>query len=473
MKNSKRILALALALISVFTCLSISSSALYATDEWADYYAGYMNDGKAISLQPGSNESERNLSWYSPLSSEKGFVQISENPDMSNRKTFYASYVTTEHLDKRNLVTLKKLDMDKTYYYRVGNGSDISPVYSFDTESGNDFTAMYVTDIHVSRKQDEMETPLVHQSYTVDYTVNQANNKEELDLVISAGDQASYADRIEYESVFASPVLKSIPFALCPGNHDRRGYAYKFFNNNPNKYKGGVHSLIGNDYWYVKGDTLFLVYDSNCTAASTHRAFTKKAVEANPDVKWKVATMHHDLYGRIDGSRLEDATDNRRPVFVPIFDEFGIDLVLLGHSHYYSISNVLYDSQVVETVTDNEVTDAQGSIYMVSGSINRPRNIADGENVSENTAAYCKDQTGPIYNIIDFSEDSIIIKSYLLDEDEPFNTFTINKTTNNGGHPEYVAPKFAAIKRSALEFLAVFTEFGEGVTGIWKTYFDT
>ena len=474
MKNTKKIFAVILSAVTIFSCLTFGAGALYADKDWEDYYASYMDEGMGILFQCGSDESERNLSWYSPLFAGNSYAEISENPDMSNAKKYNASFVITESADRSNKVTFKNLEEGKTYYYRCVAGDDKSEIYSFDTVKGNAFTAMYVTDIHVSRKQDEMENPLVHQSYTVDYVVNEASEKEKLDLVISAGDQASYGDRKEYESLVASPLIKSIPFSLCVGNHDRKGYAYKFFNNNPNKYKSGVSSLIGNDYWYVKGNVLFLVYDSNCKAASTHRTFTKKAIEANPDVKWRVAVIHHDMYGRLTSGRLEDSNENRRPVFVPIFDEFAIDLVLLGHSHYYTVSNVMYNGEVSENIEGNSVTDAKGSVYMVSGSINRPKNIesASSTPLTEKTSVGCQ-QDGVVYNLIDFSDDSIEIKSYNLDEDAPFNTLTINKTTQKGGHPDYEEPSNAAVERSKFEFLAVFTEFGEGIAGIWKTYFDS
>lgn len=473
-KTLRNSLCILLALVMLFSCFAAGSGALYADENWQEYYSEYMKEGSAVIMNPGSDDSERNFSWYSSATAGLCKVVVSEKSDFSDPESFIAYAVITPEGDRANKATVSGLEKGKTYYYRCMTGDKIVQESSFSTLSGTSFNAMYVTDIHISRKQDGMENPLVNQSYTLNEVLNQANDKAPLDLVLSAGDQASYGDRREYMSLASCKLLNSVPYELCVGNHDRKGIAYKFFNNNPNKNIFGISSLIGNDYWFVKGDVLFLIYDSNCTAALTHRAFTKAAVEANPDVKWKVALMHHDLFGRLTDSRLEDADENRRPTFVPIFDEFGIDLALLGHSHFYSISNVLFNGEIVErTGETHSVTDAKGTVYMVSCSINRPR---DTGNASEydpcKEAAITTQQDGPVYNVINFTSDSITISSYNLDEEQPFNTFTLNKTSSNGGHPEYKLSAETFFRDLWLEFLAFWTEFGEGVAGIWKNYFD-
>lgn len=455
-------------LIAVFVIgCSSNISALTADKEWEDYYNSYMTDGKSVLMSPGSNETQRNFSWYSSKNSGKCYVAVSKNSDMSNSVKYSGTHISTPNGDRTNKVTVSNLEAGTTYYYQCITNDGVSPVESFNTITSSSFTAMYVTDIHVSR-DDDIEKPLVNQSYTFSKVVEKANDTKKLDLIVSAGDQATKGSRVEYMSLFASPLLRSIPFAPAVGNHDRKGSAYKYFTNNPNRYTKGLSSYIGNDYWYVKGDVLFMVFDSNCTAATTHRKFIKSAIKANPNVKWRVGVMHHDLYGRLSDSRLEDDMKNRRPTFVPLFDEFKFDLVLLGHSHYYSMSHVLYNGEVTQSLTDKDsVTDANGTIYMVSGSVNHPR--YSPETPLTEQAAYGYSTEALIYNLLDFSEDSIKINSYTIDSDSPFHSFTINKTSNEGGHQKYNMPFFAFIIRSALQFIAVFEEFGIMVKAIFNS----
>ena len=126
-------------------------------------------------------------------------------------------------------------------------------------------------------------------------------------------------------------------------------------------------------------------------------------------------------------------------LWAPIADEFKIDLVLLGHSHYYTITNVMYNNQTVEPYAET-MTNPKGTIYMVSGSINRPRND-DEIGLSENVG-YAELTNDPIYNIIDFSENSIKVSSYTLGSRDAFNTYTIVKTTNDGGHSSKLPSPF-------------------------------
>lgn len=442
---------------------SAYAGALTADSSWKDYYDSYMEDNHSVVMQPGSNESERNFSWYSESCSGRCKVEISKSPDFSDFTDFYGYHYITADGDRTNKVTVSNLEDNTTYYYRCMSGSTEDCSASFSTSSGTGFTAMYVTDIHVTHNED-IEEPLLNQSYTFSKVVEKANDTEKLDLIISAGDQASYGLREEYASVAASPLLRSIPFAPAIGNHDRKGIDYKHFNNNPNRYSRGVCSFLGGDYWYVKGDVLFMVFDSNSKAANAHRNFAKAAVAANPDVKWRVAVCHHDMYGRLSDGREDDAEENRRPVMIPIFDEFKVDLVLLGHSHYYSMSNVLFEGETVTDLSNSDsVTDAKGTVYMVSGSINHARYADDDDIPLQKQCAKAYPSYDMIYNLIDFEENSVTVRSYTYSDGNCFNTFKLCKTSQSGGHPDYKPGFGDGIRRNALQFVAVFEEFGTGI----------
>ena len=120
-------------------------------------------------------------------------------------------------------------------------------------------------------------------------------------------------------------------------------------------------------------------------------------------------------------------------------DEFQFDLVLLGHSHYFTITNAMFSGKTNETLDLSDgstVTDPKGTIVMVSGSINRPRTLEEGETppLGEHVAYdYLTDQ--PIYNLLDFTANNITVRSFTLGSAEPFHTFTLAKTSLRGGHP--------------------------------------
>ena len=81
------------------------------------------------------------------------------------------------------------------------------------------------------------------------------------------------------------------------------------------------------------------------------------------------------------------------------------------------------------------MVDPKGTVYMVSCSLGRPRDD-DDLGLNEEWIGFDYLTENPVYNILDFTEDSITVNSYELGEKKPFNTFTIKKTTENGGHQE-------------------------------------
>ena len=469
----KRTISLLLCFALLCGILCTGASALEADSRWQQYYAQFVEDGSAIYMAPGADETERNFSWYAPKGAENCRVRISDRSDLSIGRVYEGTTVKTPEGDVRCKVTASLLRPDKKYYYKCMTDTWESETYSFTTLSGNEFTAMYTTDIHVSYDEDNANS-LVNQSYTFSYVLEDAWERSDLDLVISAGDQASLGYRSEYTALVAAPMLRSTPFALCPGNHDRKGIAYKYFTNNPNEDKRAVvHSLIAHDYYYIKGDVMFFVFDSNVAAMTDHRNFVKRAIREHPDVKWRVATFHHDLYGGRIPHR-ESENELLRMIWSPIFDEFRFDLVLLGHSHYYTISNVMFDNKTNQDLKGlDSVTDPAGTIVMVSGSINRPRTVEDGDEppVGENVA-YSYLSENPVYNLLDFTEDSITIRSYEPDALDPFHTFTISKTSGQGGHPADGRDFFDPFIRFISDVYGMINEIGTSakLRLHWKDY---
>lgn len=429
---SKRALSILIAAI-VLVSAAVPS---FAYDAAWDLWWQTEESQSGITVFPGSDETERNISWYSDEESEPYVVlysgdyeQIGEFKGTCTR-TYSGSYV--------NKVTVTGLKYDTNYRYKCVSGDFESQAYWFHTDiNSNYFSAVYVTDVHITEDANNPES-LEETAYIFDKTVKAARYKKmNVSLILSAGDQASEGLESEYRAFSSSKLGRSMTVATTAGNHDRKGVDYKTFKFLPNERKRNYESsYITSDYYFVKGDVLFLVMDSNSGSGMDHHAFIKNAVEQNPDVKWRVMMMHHDLYsGRLP--HREDENKFLRLLWGPMADEFDIDLVLLGHSHYYTVSNVLYGGETVAPMTNGaELTDPSGTVYMVSGSINRPRNDNESElGLSDNIGVSYLTQE-KIYNILDFSSDSITVSSYTVESGEKFNSFTIRKSSQQGGHPE-------------------------------------
>ncbi|MBQ8015770.1 MAG: metallophosphoesterase family protein, partial [Clostridia bacterium] len=420
-------------LISVVLAFLIALTATipsFAADNaaWEAMWEKEYENG--VILFPGSDNSEINVSWYYSEKADS-HVRVSSAPDLADCKSYVAECVEAPDGDYAYKATVTGLEAGKTYFYQCISGDFKSTVYSFETdEKPNEFSAIYMTDIHVSYANDDAEgiEVIKETAGTVQNLTDEAMRKHDASIILSTGDQASEGREDEYKGLASILAYKSVPIATTIGNHDRKGIAYKTFTNLPNEQDDAmVSSYIGKNYWFTKGDVLFLVMDSNNASGMDHRKFIKEAVDANPDAKWKVMMAHHDLYsGRIPHRESENKL--LRMIWGPLADEFGIDIVLLGHSHYYTVTNVLYNGKTVQPYS-SEMVNPEGTVYQVSGSITRPRDDDDIGLNEEWIGAWNTPDDRQIYNVLDFTADTLTVSAYYQCSDTAFNSYTIKKTS--------------------------------------------
>lgn len=379
---------------------------------------------RGITVNPGKTESERNLSWYMTADVTECRVELSEKEDMSDVKTFTGEIITTYQGDKAAKVTVTGLEENKTYYYTCVSGDTKSEVYSFSTDDDT-FSALYMSDIHVYDNPEDEES-LKNTSIAFADLLGKATAKSPLNLILAGGDMATEGQRVEYEGLTFSKASRELTFATIMGNHDRHSFDYKYFSNLPNEMYGPMSSYQSGNYYFEKGGVLFICLDTNNASAQAHRATVKEAVKTHPDAKWRIVMMHHDLYGGSIPHR-ETECNLLRILFSPLFDEFHIDLVLMGHSHHYSVSDVLYDGESVDTIENGKtVNNAKGTVYFVSTSIGRPEEDAE-VTFSDKVAIGFDKLTDSYYNILDFSPEAIKVTSYNLETDEEYISFTLTK----------------------------------------------
>lgn len=439
----KKILSVFLAALLLAVSLAAPSFAMTQT-EWDAYLSSEADADDGIIIQPGADGTQKNFSWYAPAETEQVAVLISTSPDLAGAKAFPGKTIRTYQGDKAAKVTVTDLQPGVTYYYACQTDGVNSGVYSFSTAAADRFSALYVTDIHVSETEDPAE--LSRTALKFNEVVTQARTKADLSYILSAGDQASSGLRSEYVAMTAGQAQKSLTFALTMGNHDRKGVDYKYFKNLPNESVKFVSDYQTGDYWFAQNDVLFLFLDSNSGSGADHRAAMKAAVRSHPNARWRVAVMHHDLYSSAIPHR-ESETKLMRLLWSPLFDEFNIDLALLGHSHYYSVTNVLYNGKGTMAVENGgTVTNAPGTVYMVSTSLTRPR--GEEPAFSDKVAiGLTEDLTRTLYNIVDFSQNAITVRTYDFGTGELFASYTLEKTDD-------FSPKTINLFRKIMGFIS-------------------
>ena len=435
----KKFISAVMCLVMLF-CALVPMNVLAVSEK--NSWTKYLEEGKGIYIGPGKDDTEIYVTWYGGKDGVTPSVKVSEKEDMSDALSFTGTVHSSEKVERSNHVTLTGLEKGKTYYYVCCDGTTDTAPKSFSTVAeGADFSAMYVSDIHLTGNS--FEDPELYKSAKAwDKVLVEATEREKISLILSGGDQATEGQPFEYYGLFVPEQVKTTPFAMAIGNHDVKRYTYDTIANYPNaKLKGLSKSLIHGDYYFTKGNALFLVLDSTNSSAADHYFFVKNAVKENPDAKWRIMMFHHDLYGGHIESR-ESENMLLRLLFTPIIDAFQVDLVLTGHSHCFSRSHVIYRNEIKESLTGKtSVTNPEGTVYLNNGTLSvDPESdrvpVVDSDRKSEFIATDYLTGTEEVYNILNFTDDSLTIKSYTYGSENPFTEFTINKTSQEGGHPD-------------------------------------
>lgn len=444
----KRAISFLLAIVFV---LGVPSAALAASEsEWNAYWES-EEKAAAVYVSPGHTESEKLFTWYAEKGGE-GKVVLTFGEE---EKIFSSNGEKTPQGDYIFKVTASNLS-EGEYTYVCESDGFTSEKRTISVSDETDFSAFYVTDVHMTLSDGEEK--LRSHALSFNNTVEKVKENFGASLVLSAGDQATMGLREEYTAFVSSPALKSMTTALSIGNHDRKGADYKTFASHPYENYIGLKSYVGRDYWFVKGDVLFLMIDSNCPDASAHHRFLQSAVLKNRDVKWRVVVMHHDLFG---GRIAHRESENKllRLLYVPLMDEFDVDLVLTGHSHYYTRSNVIKGGFSTEDLNGlSSVTNANGTIYMTSGSFTTNTRVLGSDEIPPlgDRIGFDYLTSEGIYNVLSFSENSIVIRSFTVSGNDPFTEFTINKTEKSKPLPTPSFPLWNGFVRTISVFAAFF-----------------
>jgi K319L-like, PKD domain/Bacterial Ig domain/Calcineurin-like phosphoesterase len=123
--------------------------------------------------------------------------------------------------------------------------------------------------------------------------------------------------------------------------------------------------------------------DRNSYASgSAQRNFVQNDLQqasTNPTIKWIIVYLHKPMYtspntcGSSSCSNTGSENTNIRNGFGPMFDQFGVDLVLQGHVHNYQRTFTLkYDpvspsSPTITSNNPNTYTEGNGAVYAVVG----------------------------------------------------------------------------------------------------------
>jgi predicted phosphodiesterase len=122
--------------------------------------------------------------------------------------------------------------------------------------------------------------------------------------------------------------------------------------------------------WYSvrRGDVLMIALDSTRVSDPAQIAWLERTLGVT-DATWKLVALHHPPYS----SGRHGSDETVRATFVPVFERYGVQIVLSGHDHDYQRSDAV-----------------NGVTYVVTGAGSAPRRtgIADFTAVAYSTLHY-------------------------------------------------------------------------------------
>ena len=411
---------------------------------------GESYDSSRIILTPGKTAKDLGFAWYSQKKGEPA-VKIGKKEDLSDAQEFKGTATEINRSNQKNTykasnkVTVEGLfEENTTYYYSYTDdvkNPNWSEVQSYTTKKTTNFQTILVGDPQIGASGSQGQGTADDINIAVDTfnwnkTLEQAKiTAPNASFILSAGDQIDYAGtdssdgknvrESEYAGFTYPALLRMLPLATTIGYHESKGTDYKYHYNNPNSEDGLGSTNSGSDYYFSYGNVLFISLNSNNRNTVEHRELLKKAVESNPDAKWKVVMFHHDIYGSGQPHSDTDGA-NLRALFAPLMDEFGIDMCLTGHDHSYARSYLMADGTAIQ-YDDSVAINPEGTLYIAAGSASGSKFYKLATTKQYYIAERSNTQI-PTFSTIDFSDESIVIKTYDYNGNKYADDYTLYKT---------------------------------------------
>ncbi len=255
-------------------------------------------------------------------------------------------------------LTFRDLVPATQYVYRVGDGTNFSEWFQFETASDKPepFGFIYFGDAQNDLKR--------HWSRVVRGAYSDMPKAKFIihagDLINSGNSDADWGDWNQA----AGWINGMVPSVATPGNHEYSGPKVNKQSTVSNHWRkqftqpdvglvGLEETVFRMDYQGVR----FISLNSNERQAE-QIDWLKSQLQNNPN-RWTILTFHHPIYSTAKGR------DNKklRELWRPIFDEYPVDLVLQGHDHTYGRSGIMLEDNLLSGATTRV---GRGTVYVVS-----------------------------------------------------------------------------------------------------------
>lgn len=369
------------------------------------YPAGRDPDRVILNLTTDAKHTQA-INWRTNPEQASGQIaqlRVENNsPDFSNStlRVFNAKTTLFTDNEKRqsayHAVELTGLESGMTYNYRVGKEGAWSEWFQFKTADDTD----NLTFVYLGDAQNDLRSRWTRVYRKALQTCPEAN------FVIHAGDliNRSNTDAEWGEWFYAGTgINSSYPQVMVPGNHEYFRDEEKRLTLDPhwqqqfNLPTNGVEGLEESNYYIDYGplriialNTQVIMLDS--TNRQAQADWLEKVLKGNAQ-KWTVVVCHHPVYST------SKSRDNFQfsALFQPLFEQYGVDLLLQGHDHTYARSRLPGNNE-------------KKPVYLVSVSGPKMYKVDAQKDWIEKSA-----ENTQLYQVIDIKDNHLYFKAYTAD----------------------------------------------------------
>lgn len=294
-------------------------------------------------------------------------------------------------------VLLEGLEEDTEYAYRVGDGKDWSPWYTFRTakKGFREFTMVYLGDPQWG-----------YMTYLPRIYSAAMRTAPDAAFWYIAGDLVDYPyEDWQWDALFrgAREAFTRYPQIMAVGNHaylwayrDHRGELPPTWRPHLTQPENGPEGLEETCFYVDYQGVRFIVLNGN-ERLEDQAKWLKKVLEENPN-RWTLAGIHQGFYP----SGWERDYPEARRLFLPLMEKYGVSMVLQGHDHAYSRTFPLREGKIAGDPSE-------GISYVISnaGSKMYPINTRFGDLFEVVESA-----DRQYFQTLSFHEDSLVYKSY-------------------------------------------------------------
>lgn len=307
-------------------------------------------------VQLGSTDSI-DIIWQT-LPGVEGVLEYGPTPELGNRVSSGATGTT-------HALSLGGLDATSEYYYRILAGDvPLTSTLRLHTNHADDsgpFKFLVFGDSGTGSREQMRLAGLINRS-------DAAFGLHTGDIVYVFGEEENYDPYFFYP--YASFLARSVLYPTF-GNHDsltNQGEPYFRNFHLPRNDRLGTEAFYSFDY----GNAHIICLNSmDYDGPDSHQRRWLISDLQRTSKPWKFVFFHMPPYtaGFLNdgGQKIPLDTESVRRNLIPVFEEFGIDIVFSGHSHSYERTYPLLNGEVAERIPGPLYSNPPGPIYVVTG----------------------------------------------------------------------------------------------------------